>query len=301
MTDAAPALPRKTRELHNHHMNSTVWNDFVFRDDDIIVGTYAKSGTTWTQQIIGQLVFQGDPSIAIHDISPWLDLRFMPPDTKDRLAAQTHRRIIKTHLPTDALVMSPKAKYVYIGRDGRDVVWSMYHHHVSANQLWYDALNDTPGRVGPPIERPDPDIRSYFRTWLEEDGQPFWSFWDNISSWWAARGAPNVKLVHFQNLKADLAGQMRAIADYLDIDIPASKWPTLVEHCSFEFMKAHADQMAPLGGAIFDGGGKTFINKGVNGRWRDVLSPAESAAYERMAVEKLGADCARWLATGKGA
>jgi len=94
---------------------------------------------------------------------------------------------------------------------------------------------------------------------------------------------------------------LAAHADYLDIDIPASKWPTLVEHCSFEFMKAHADQMAPLGGAIFDGGGKTFINKGVNGRWRDVLSPAESAAYERMAVEKLGADCARWLATGKGA
>ena len=43
----------------------------------------------------------------------------------------------------------------------------------------------------------------------------------------------------------------------------------------------------------------TFINKGTNGRWRDVLSPAESLAYERMAEEKLGADCARWLKTGE--
>ena len=52
--------PEKTRELHNHHMDSTVWNDFAFRDDDIVIATYAKSGTTWTQQIVGQLVLHGD-------------------------------------------------------------------------------------------------------------------------------------------------------------------------------------------------------------------------------------------------
>ena len=44
--------PTKARELHNHHFDSTIWNDFAFRDDDIIIGTYAKSGTTWMQQII---------------------------------------------------------------------------------------------------------------------------------------------------------------------------------------------------------------------------------------------------------
>jgi hypothetical protein len=70
-----PAWPRKTRELMNHHMDSAIWNDFGFRDDDIIVATYAKSGTTWTQQIVGQLVFHGDESVAMHDVSPWLDLR----------------------------------------------------------------------------------------------------------------------------------------------------------------------------------------------------------------------------------
>ena len=48
-------LPKKTRELHNHHFDSTIWNDFKFRDDDIIIATYAKSGTTWLQQIVSQL------------------------------------------------------------------------------------------------------------------------------------------------------------------------------------------------------------------------------------------------------
>ena len=300
MSQAQIHWPRKTRELMNHHMDSTIWNDFAFRDDDIVVATYAKSGTTWTQQIVSQLVFQGAEDVPVGTISPWLDLRVPPAPVKlEAMAAQTHRRVVKTHLPLDALVFSPQAKYLYIARDGRDVVFSFHHHHSQGNALWYELLNDTPGRVGPPIDKPDPDVRRYFRTWLEQDGYPIWSFWENIATWWAARHLPNVKLVHFANLKADLEGEMRNIAQFLEIDIPEERWPAIVEHCGFDYMKAHAGDVAPLGGAIFDGGAETFINKGVNGRWRDVLSPEESAAYEAMAVNQLGPDCARWLATGQ--
>jgi aryl sulfotransferase len=294
--------PRKTRELMNHHMDSRIWNDFEFRDDDIVVATYAKSGTTWTQQIVSQLVFGGEEDVSMHELSPWLDLRVPPASVKlAALEAQKHRRIVKTHLPLDALVFSPRAKYLYIGRDGRDVVFSFYHHHRAANALWYELLNDTPGRVGPPIDPPDPDARRYFRTWLERDGFPIWSLWENVASWWAARHLPNVKLVHFNALKADLAGEMRKIARFLDIEVSPERWPAIVEHCSFDYMKAHADRVAPLGGAIFDGGAETFINKGVNGRWKDTLTADDSAAYEAMALERLGPDCARWLATGEGA
>ncbi len=40
---AIVAWPKKAREIHNHHMDSTIWNDFKFRDGDIIVATYGKS------------------------------------------------------------------------------------------------------------------------------------------------------------------------------------------------------------------------------------------------------------------
>jgi hypothetical protein len=68
-------MPRKTREIHNHHIDSTVWNDFEFRDDDIVIATYAKSGTTLMQQIISQLLFQGVPDLPVAEMSPWVDLR----------------------------------------------------------------------------------------------------------------------------------------------------------------------------------------------------------------------------------
>jgi aryl sulfotransferase len=297
---SAIVWPQKTREFQNHHFDSTIWNDFHFRDDDIVIGTYAKAGTTWTQQIIAQLLFAGAEGMDVADMSPWLDLRVPPKQEKlPAVEAQTHRRFLKTHLPVDALVFSPRAKYLYIGRDGRDVVWSMYNHHANANAEWYEALNDTPGRVGPPIEKPPTSVRQYFLDWLDRDGHPFWPFWENVRSWWAIRGLPNVMLLHFAELKADMPAQIRRIARFFDIAIDERRWDAIVEHCSFDYMKRHAVKSVPLGGRFWDGGAETFINKGTNGRWRDTLTAEDSARYERMAGEQLGAPCAHWLATGE--
>ena len=292
--------PEKTRELHNHHFDSTIWNDFQFRDDDIVIATYAKSGTTWMQQIIGQMLFGPDPDLEVAEMSPWLDLRVPPKAVKlPAVEAQTHRRFLKTHLPVDALVFSPRAKYLYIGRDGRDVVWSLYNHHVNANRKWYEALNDTPGRIGPPIEPPPGDIHRYWHDWLERDGYPFWPFWENIRTWWAVRHLPNVLFLHYASLKRDMPGQMRRIAAFLDVSIDAPHWDTIVEYCSFAWMKQHATKSVPLGGAFWDGGAPVFIHQGVNGRWQGTLTAEDVAAYEARAVQELGMECARWLATGE--
>ena len=292
-------MPRKVREMHSHHFDSTMWNGFDFRDDDIIISTYAKSGTTWMQQIVSQLIFEGQTGLPVAEMSPWLDLRIPPREVKlPAVAGQTHRRFIKTHLPVDALVFSDKAKYLYIGRDGRDVMWSMHNHHVTANDAWYGALNDTPGLVGPKIGKPPADPVDYFTTWLRQDGFPLWPFWENVRSWWAIRDLPNVHMVHFTDLKRDMPGQIRKIAAFLDIAPNEAKWNDILRHCSFDYMKANATASVPLGGAFWDGGAQTFIHKGVNGRWTDSLSPAVSAEYEAKAVAELGVEAAKWLKGG---
>jgi aryl sulfotransferase len=289
--------PPKTREFQNHHFDSTIWNDFRFRDDDIIIATYAKAGTTWMQQIISQLLFDGAGNLETAEMSPWMDLRVPPKEIKlPMVEAQAHRRFLKTHLPVDALVMSEKARYVYIGRDGRDIVWSMYNHHANANDTWYEALNDTPGRVGPPIEKPVDSVVTYFNEWIDRDGHPWWPFWENVRSWWEIRDLPNVYLVHFNALKADMPGEIRKLAAFLDIPINEDKWDDILHHCSFGYMKANAVKSVPLGGIFWDGGAETFIHKGVNGRWKDILSEDEITRYEKRVVSELGEECARWLA-----
>ena len=159
-------------------------------------------------------------------------------------------------------------------------------------------MNDTPGRHGPPIEPPPDSIRQYFLDWLERDGHPFWPFWENIRSWWQIRSLPNVLFVHFANLKADMPGEIRRIAAFLEIPIREENWPAILEHCSFDYMKANATPSVPLGGAFWDGGAQTFVHKGTNGRWREVLSDDDCRAYLERARRELGEDCADWLERG---
>jgi aryl sulfotransferase len=229
-----------------------------------------------------------------------MDLRVPPKEVKlPAVEEQTHRRFVKTHLPVDALVFSEKAKYIFIGRDGRDVVWSLYNHHLNANTAWYDALNNTPGRIGPEIELPCSSISQYFDDWLEKDGFPFWSLWDNARTWWEIHNLPNVHMVHFANLKSDMPGEIRRIAEFIGTPIEESKWENILKHCSFDYMRANATKSVPLGGAFWDGGAQTFIHKGTNGRWLDVLSAKQVLNYEQRAESELGPDCAHWFATGE--
>jgi aryl sulfotransferase len=86
---------------------------------------------------------------------------------------------------------------------------------------------------------------------------------------------------------------------FLDIPVDPEKWNDILEHCSFDYMKKHATRSVPLGGAFWDGGSETFINKGTNGRWKEVLTKEQSERYEKLCVEKLGSACSRWLNTGE--
>jgi hypothetical protein len=101
-----PKLPIKTGEFQNYILDSKKWNGFKFRDDDIIVTTAYKSGTTWMQNIICQLIYQGRemPSNTV-DLCPWLDMRIPPIEVQAPiLEANPDRRQIKTHMRLDGLV-----------------------------------------------------------------------------------------------------------------------------------------------------------------------------------------------------
>ena len=119
----AQSLPQIKHTYQHHVLDSTRWEHYKPRVDDIIVATPYKSGTTWMQTIISYMIFQDLQPHDIDAFSPWLDRRIPPvEEVINQLESQKHRRCIKTHLPLDGLPYFPQAKYIVVGRDARDVL-----------------------------------------------------------------------------------------------------------------------------------------------------------------------------------
>jgi len=283
------------RELRNAVMDNARWAGFEPRAGDIFVCTASKCGTTWMQTIVANLIWpDGDfPGPIANGIAPWIEAKFMPVEVMHQmLRAQTHRRAMKSHSPADCIPWFPQAKYITVARDGRDAFMS-WCNHVSRMKI-IDVMNAEAEREGlPTLRRFDGDYRAYFNEWLVEN-----NFFDVVASYWAKRGEPNLLFAHYNDLKADLGGEMRRVARFLGIDVPESKWPAAIERCTFEAMRNAED---PGMDAFFEGGLKGFVFKGTNGRWRDVLGADELAAYQRRLAETLSPEAAKFVEGGRHA
>jgi aryl sulfotransferase len=299
--------PKRTRLCQNHHLDSTRWDHFVPRDDDIVIATSMKAGTTWTQAIVAHLLHLGGAFPApVWTLNPWIDFRGVPLDMiLEGLEAQDHRRCVKTHLPMESLRFLPQAKYIYVSRDGRDVAMSLWNHWTNYSPQAYGEANDTPGLVGDRFPEPTGDFHDYVkgfftRGWFdwESDGYPFWSHLHNVQSWWAWRHLPNVLFLHYGDMKKDTAGAIAQIAAFLGIEADGARIDAVVAAVSIEAMRADADNYVPDGGSSWKGGAKTFLHKGVNGRWRDVMTAEELEMYARACDRVLSDDARRWLEFG---
>jgi aryl sulfotransferase len=293
--------PVKIREMKTALFDSTRWNGFPFREGDVVVATWGKTGTTWVEQIVTQLLMDAPEGLRV-GCGPWVDMRLQRlEEVLGELERMNHRRCLKTHLPLDALVFNPLARYIYVGRDARDVVWSAYNHQTSFTEEALDAFNNTPGRVGPPVTHPQFGVRDYYLQFLETGEMPGFCmapFWSHVRSWWEVRHLPNVLLVHFDDLKKDAEAEARRAAKLLGVQLAEDRWPVLLEHCSFDYMRTEA-ATADVFSFLWRDGAQSFFHKGTNGRWKDVLTPEEIARCDEVAARELTPECARWLRAGE--
>jgi aryl sulfotransferase len=289
----AIAWPQKEGDIVNAVSDSTRWNGFAFRDGDVVVATYGKSGTTLTQHILAQILHGPDPELygAAEAVSPWVDFRHSP--NREIADALTGRRVLKTHLARQNLPISPLARYVVVCRDVRDVAWS-YHNHLNGFAPAYEAALAANG--GPTPFKVTDDIRAYYHAFLDGPGQNQ-PFWPHMQGWWDVRGLPNVRLLHFADIIADMPREISRLADFVGAPLDDTKASAIASLCTIEHMRRIAAD-DPLMKRAFRQGSGTFFNKGTNGRWRDVLSPAEIEKADTLANRELTPDCAAWLRDG---
>ena len=299
-----------TREYRTWTHDSRRWRDYRPREGDIVIATYEKSGTTWTQRIVGGLVF-GDlePRPYSRDISIWVDRRFRTNVEEDWkvLAAQTHRRFMKSHLPFDGLPIFDGVKYVHVARDGRDAALSWHNHahgYTEDTLRLMDAGGEEDESVARPLPRAHAGPADEFHRWLTEgvhpgwpDGLPNTSYFAFERSWWEARHRPNVLMLHYADMLADLRGEIGRLAAFLEIDAAPGFLNALAEASTLRAMQTDGEALLEGAETAFQGGHRRFLNKGENGRWRGIYRAADLALYEEK-LAALPAECAHWLASG---
>jgi aryl sulfotransferase len=231
---------------------------------------------------------------AVIEMGPWFDGRIFDFDELSaRLEAQTHRRYIKTHTPADGIPIFNTASYIVVARDGRDAFVSFVNHLKHLRDDLIERLNAEAMAQGiDPVMKFRGDIHRFFDNWIT-DAPPL----RHLASWWDLRGEPNVLFVHYNDLQADLDGEMRRVAAFLNIDIPAARWSGVVERCTFERMREDADKVGDFQ-RVFEGGAESFFFKGTNGRWREVLTEGELQRYQDRVEELLAPEAAHWLEHG---
>lgn len=318
--------PQRTQHYQNFMVDSARWDDFKFRDGDIIISTPPKSGTTWTQMICALLILR-KPELdeSLTTLSPWLDMDATPiEEVLAQLEAQTHRRFIKTHTPLDALPYREEATYLCVARDPRDVFISMDNHHKNMRPEFIERMQEamrqarddatdsemeSPSKTTstPTTEPATPEeLRAKFREWIADDGLPWRPdrpmgapcVLHHMQTFWTYRHLPNIHMLHYSDFLRDLEGQMRELAVILDIEIDEALWPALVEAATFEKMKGSAEMLVPEADKDMWTSRQGFFHKGTGDQWRGVLGDEECALYRSAMRERLDPELAEWLENG---
>lgn len=280
------------------------WDGFAFRDRDVVISTPPKSGTTWMQTICALLVF-GTPDFDgdLDELSPWLDADLQPRESVlATLEAQQHRRFIKTHTPLDGLPFHPRVTYVCVGRDPRDIGISLGNHRANIDPQAIRRAREAVGLAHVPPDRApweeEASERHRFRRWMLDDTPVTTNHYSlrftmhHLTTFWNARESADVVMVHYDDLKADLAAEMHRLAGRLDIAVPESAWPSLVQAATFEAMRKQAYRLVPQ--AIWRDSNR-FFHRGASGQWVDVLDDADLREYAARVTEFTAPDLLGWV------
>lgn len=283
-------VPKKTKNYLGPLTDTSRWENFKHRQDDIFICTPPKCGTTWTQAIIAMLVFgKVNHGFKPGMISPWIDAQLAPiDDYLQEVGSQEHRRFIKTHTPLDGIPYFPECTYIAVLRDPRDVYISSLNHrdNMTNKELAF--------KVAP----------SSFDSWLLADLKPGECDVQSLSmlvnffkSYWRFRDSPNIHLFHYSNMKRDLKSSIAAMAEALNIEVNETLLNDMTLAASFDNMKRNASQFAPVGSEYWKKESDFFAH-GHSQQWKDFFTKDELSAFDTRLAKLLEPDEAQWLLNG---
>jgi len=253
-------------------------DELEFKKDDIVVATYPKAGTTWTQEIVWLL--QHGPGSAdtreqsFEELFPFLEMYVEEKSGLERIEEIAEPRLIKTHLNTGFYQRqlsgeSPCPKFIVVLREPRDLLVSYYKFHLMYGPPWNSTRS-----------------WEYFFEMFREKRLNFGDYFEHALSWWKYREHPNVLIVKYEDMKKDACGSIKAVADFLNIPTTDTLIQTIAHESSFQSMKARGTEKISSTLAKQVDQGEGFFRAGKVGSWKDTFTDEQSQYVQDLTAKK---------------
>ena len=287
----------------------------------VFIASYPKSGTTWTQAIVYELLALGNTELAearpsglcgpddiaetssgsssssgnggthISDYSPFYEVDNTWADgALPAHVQESHRilghRVFNTHLLPSMLPPCRKDgrnKYIYVMRSGPDACYSFYHH--LSNQ------DDASGGTGSSF----PAFPAFVQQWL--DGKlPYGRWNEHVCMWMQTHRnacesyAQNVLFVQYEDLVSSLEAQVQRIAQFLGLSaLSAEQLVLLLPKLTFSGMRSKSAAFSPVSVRWKDPS-FNFLRKGTVGdsrvEWAELCVPVRDQ-FKSLCTESL--------------
>lgn len=258
------------------------FGSYVPNARDVVIAVYAKSGTNWMMQIVQQLLYSGKAEFDhIHSVVAWPETKNDPAlrhyaipleDETPWRSSPQGKRAIKTHLNWEHIPYSVEAWYISVIRDPKDVFVSNYFF--LRNML------------------PLPSVAAWFRFFCSDEFYIFGSWAHSTAGYWAQRRRPNVLVLSFKEMKRDLEGTVRRVAEFLDVRLGADELALVCEKASFEYMQT-VDEKFEVWNIIPWHSKTTMMRKGKQGGSSELLSKDQQRQMDNYFIgelKRLGSD-----------
>eukprot|EP01038_Epipyxis_sp_PR26KG_P004923 gene4923-6889_t len=268
------------------------------KNNTIFIASYPKSGTTWMQAIVLRLLMKDRRELELSHISqyaPFYEIEKTWDLEKNEINEKyvvNHNalscRVFNTHLLWHMLPLKNESssidskvgwtKYIYVVRDGKDVVLSFYHH--LSNQDDADCFTGS--------------FEDFLKLWCEGN-LPYGKWIDHIKSWLeisenittAGTVNENILFVRYQDLVANPIEEIVKIGTFIGINNINNQ---MVENevfpfVSFEYMRNNQEKFMPISVPWKEN--YNFIRKGIVGDHLSYFDKNHLEIYNHMIENEL--------------
>ncbi|KAJ7319740.1 hypothetical protein JRQ81_019251 [Phrynocephalus forsythii] len=252
---------------------------FQAKPDDLLIATYTKAGTTWTQEIVDMIQCDGDiekcKRATTFDRQPFIEWVREKPHILgvEQAEAMPSPRTMKTHLAVHLVPPSfweQNCKMIYVARNGKDNLVSYYHFYRMNQRM------------------PEPGTwEEFFEKFIT--GKVLWGSWyDHVKGWWEAKDHHRILYLFYEDIKENPKREIQKIMQFLEKELEKDVLDKIIHYTQFEVMKsnpmANYTYVPP---EIMDQTISPFMRKGIVGDWKNHFTVAQNERFDSEYRQKM--------------